>query len=39
MFFMAKYSVKDFASAYKQKESTVKSWVHRKKSEGFRWIN
>ncbi|ASD51585.1 hypothetical protein [Flavobacterium phage V157] len=31
MFFMAKYSVKDFASAYKQKESTVKSWVHRKK--------
>ena len=28
---MAKYSVKDFASAYKQKESTVKSWVHRKK--------
>lgn len=28
---MAKYSVKDFSSAYKQKESTVKSWVHRKK--------
>ena len=28
---MAKYSVRDFASAYKQKESTVKSWAHRKK--------
>lgn len=28
---MAKYNVKDFASAYKQKANTVKSWVQRGK--------
>ena len=28
---MAKYNVKDFASAYKQKDNTVKSWVQRGK--------
>lgn len=28
---MAKYSNRDFANAYGQKESTVKSWVHRGK--------
>ena len=28
---MAKYSVKDFCNAYKQKDGTVKSWLHRKK--------
>lgn len=28
---MAKYSVKDFVSAYNQKQGTVKSWLHRGK--------
>ena len=28
---MAKYNVKDFVSAYNQKEGTVKSWLHRGK--------
>lgn len=28
---MAKYSVKDFTDAYKQKVNTVKSWLHRGK--------
>jgi len=36
---MAKYNIKDFASAYKQKANTVKSWVQRGKlikgADGF----